>query len=207
YRGAAPINWALINGEKGTGVTTFYINSEIDKGKVLDQVHIDIDSDDTAGSLHDRMMDIGADLVLKTADAIAAGSAEAIAQKTEALELRPAPKLTPDNRAIDWRHSAEDIRNLIRGLCPYPAATALLNLAGEEEKGVKVYGVSICETSLLSPGELRCDNGSFLEVGTLTNDLLIEEIQLSGKRKMKIKDLLNGFQIPNESFFSLRNTE
>ncbi len=112
YRGAAPINWALINGDKQTGVTTFFINAEIDMGKIIDHVDVDIDDDDTAGILHDRLMLVGSKLIVETADLIAQGLAIAQAQDSNTEELRGAPKLNHENRSIDWNASGEQVKNL-----------------------------------------------------------------------------------------------
>lgn len=195
YRGAAPINWAIINGDTGTGVTTFFINAEIDKGKIIDSTTVDIDGDDTSGSLHDRLMTTGANLVMRTANGIAAGTVEAKEQVATTEDLRPAPKLTNENRTINWNRPAEEIRNLVRGLSPYPAAISTLFMESEGEIGCKIYSVSLCESSESEYGSISTDNRSYIRVGTATYDLEIDEIQLSGKRRMSVKDLLNGFEI------------
>ena len=201
YRGAAPINWALINGDKRTGVTTFFINAEIDKGKIIDHVEVDIDEDDTAGKLHDRLMAVGSTLIVQTADLIAQGLATAKAQDSTTEELRGAPKLNSENRSINWSAPAQQIKNLIRGLCPYPTALTTMLMPTEGEIACKIYSASICEGVTLNPGEVNTDNRSFIHVGTSTQDIAIEEIQLSGKRRMNIKDLLNGFEIEKNSRF------
>jgi methionyl-tRNA formyltransferase len=201
YRGAAPINWALINGDKQTGVTTFFINAEIDKGEIIDQVEIDIDEDDTAGTLHDRLMHVGAKLVVKTADLIAQGQVIAQAQDLRLDELKGAPKLNHENRSINWSASAEQVKNLVRGLCPYPAAIGTLIMPEAGEIGCKIYAVGISEEATLNPGEVSTDNRSFIHVGTSSMDIEIVEIQLSGKKRMSTKALLNGFEIEENSRF------
>ncbi len=201
YRGAAPINWALINGDKQTGVTTFFINAEIDMGKIIDHVDVDIDDDDTAGILHDRLMLVGSKLIVETADLIAQGLAIAQAQDSNTEELRGAPKLNHENRSIDWNASGEQVKNLVRGLSPYPAAISTLFMPEEGEIGCKIYAVSLSGADTLSPGEISTDNRSFIHVGTSSEDIEIVELQLSGKRRMNIKDLLNGFEIEEKSLF------
>ncbi len=201
YRGAAPINWALINGDEQTGVTTFFINAEIDKGEIIDKVTAHISQDDTAGTLHDRLMDLGAELVLSTADRIANGTVQAKSQGETTEVLRPAPKLHTHNRTIDWNRPAHEIRNLVRGLSPYPAAISTLNMPEEGKIDCKIYEVDIAEDSQLDPGVISTDNRSYIRIGTSSLDLVIEEIQLSGKRRMHVKDLLNGFEIEPDSCF------
>lgn len=200
YRGAAPINWAIMNGEPRTGLTTFLINERIDEGAILLQEEMSISSDEDAGSLHDRMMVTGADLVQKTADGLASGTLAPRVQSMEASYPK-APKLTSGNRRIDWNLSAERIKDHVRGLSPYPAAWTTLKLADDESIDCKLFKVSVLESNEIPSGILRCDGKTFLHVGTKDYDLAIEELQLSGKKRMGIRDLLNGFTIPEGSRF------
>lgn len=149
YRGAAPINWAIINGETETGVTTFFLSHEIDTGHIIYQERTTIEESDTAGSLHDRLMTMGARLVLKTVDAIAEGTAPSLPQSelvTDEALLPPAPKIFTGDCRIDWNQSVREVYNLIRGLSPYPAAWTKLYPGDEEEPlRVKIYGCEIVE--------------------------------------------------------------
>ncbi|NND93601.1 MAG: methionyl-tRNA formyltransferase [Flavobacteriales bacterium] len=201
YRGAAPINWAIINGETKTGATTFYIDAEIDKGKTIDTIEVDINPEDDARDLHDRLMHYGAQLLLKTIDMISEGKAVSSEQSESDSTLKKAPKLNPENRKIDWTRSANETHNLIRGLSPYPSAYTHLVEPDLEKKSCKIYRTTISETQLLEEGQIETDNKSYLKVGTATKDLFIETLQLSGKKKMGIKDLLNGYSFVKGAIF------
>lgn len=206
YRGAAPINWAIINGETRTGVTTFYIDAEIDEGKIIDSRSIEISPDADAGALHDELMALGAELVLHTVDEIAAGRAKAIPQETDGLELRAAPKLFPHNRSIDWTQSAQAIHNLVRGLCPYPSALSSLHVDSEEWP-CKIYKTQICESNSLVAGEIESDGRKYMRVGTGDGDLEILEIQLGSKKRLRVPDLLNGFDLGTSARFERSGSE
>ncbi|NNC82540.1 MAG: methionyl-tRNA formyltransferase [Flavobacteriales bacterium] len=202
YRGAAPINWAIIHGERITGATTFFINAEIDKGEIIDQVEVPIGDEDDAGDLHDRLMYHGSELLVRTVNDIAAGKAVSKAQDTVEGDWKKAPKLNSENRRIDWSQSARDVYNLIRGLSPYPSAYTELVLGEEESMNCKIFRTRICDTAgELAPGHITTDNKTYLRVGTGTNELEIEQIQMAGKRRMGIKDVLNGFDFPHEARF------
>jgi methionyl-tRNA formyltransferase len=203
YRGAAPINWAIINGDTETGLTTFFINEAIDEGKVLLQEQVSIDENEDAGSLHDRMKDIGAQLLVKTITGIQEGKLQAVAQGDIGQSISHAPKLNADNRRIDWNRTAKEIRNLIRGLSPIPSAYSLLKKP-EDEEGimVKFFATEILDSSTLAPGEWRVEGNSALYIGTGKGDLSILEIQVSGKRRLKVKDLLNGWIPENGARFT-----
>lgn len=203
YRGAAPINWAIINGETKSGATTFFINEEIDKGKTIDSIEVEINPNDDAGDLHDRLMILGAQHLLKTVDLIAEGKAVAKEQVGDAVELKKAPKLNSENRSIDWNRSAKEIYDLIRGLSPYPSALSTLSSSDEDDITCKIFRSKVLESSDLGSGETESDKKSYLKVGTGSHDLEILEIQLSGKKKMGIKDLLNGFDWPQKALFKL----
>ena len=201
YRGAAPINWAIMNGEEITGLTTFMINERIDEGAILLQEEMSISADEDAGSLHDRMMVIGSELVEKTVDGLASGTLSPRIQPMESSYPK-APKLTPSNRRIDWSLSAERIRNHIRGLSPYPAAWTVIELPDGQSIDCKIFKVSVLESSDIPCGTIRTDEKTFVHAGTNNQDLSIEELQLSGKRRMGVRDLLNGFTFPEGSRFS-----
>lgn len=193
YRGAAPINWAIMNGETMTGATTFFIDDKIDTGEIILQEELPISNEDTAGSLHDRLMVLGADLVLKTVQAIAGGTVRP--KKQEGSEkLKSAYKIFKETCVIDWNKDIEDIHNHIRGLSPYPTAwTTLEN--GENHITVKVYGaVMIKENHQLSNGALVFDKKE-IKVAVKEGFIQLLEIQLAGKRKMKTHEVLNGLKL------------
>jgi len=192
YRGAAPIHWAIINGETKTGVTTFFIDEKIDTGAIILQEEIDIEPDETVGSLHDKLMDLGSALVLKTVKRIENGTVSTVVQlKSE--HLKTAYKLNKDNCKIDWKLSLDAIFNKIRGLNPFPGAWCDLK-NGENELTIKLFGVGKeLQQHTFEPGKVITDKNS-LKVAVKEGFISIHEIQLPGKRKMDIKSLLNGFQ-------------
>jgi len=199
YRGAAPINWALINGETQTGVTTFFIDHQIDTGAIIDSIACPIESEDNASSLHDKLIVTGTQLVINTLEAIANNSAEPKPQ-TDSDQLRSAPKLTPENTRIYWDSPAEKIINLIRGLDTYPGAWTTLIRNGQAVK-VKIYQAqSTGLNSELAPGHLSYDKKSLL-VHTADQKLAIKIIQLPGKKKMPIESLLNGYSFEKDDKF------
>ena len=199
YRGAAPLNWAIINGETETGVTTFLLSHEIDTGQIIYQVKVDIAENDTVGDLHNRMMAIGSELVLKTVDAIAEGKIEPIDQ-TQLIDnqerIKQAPKIFKDDCRIDWTRDTESVRNLIRGLSPYPTAwTELVHPGKAEILTAKIYGAILDNSSLpAAPGTIQTDGKRYLKIACPDGWLSVTEIQLSGKKQMKIDELLRGFQ-------------
>ena len=192
YRGAAPIHWAIINGETKTGVTTFFIDEKIDTGAIILQEEINIEPDETVGSLHDKLMNLGSALVLKTVKLIESGTVSTVIQpKSE--HLKTAYKLNKDNCKIDWEQSLDAIYNKIRGLNPFPSAWCYLK-NGEDELTIKLFGVGKeCQQHTFKTGQVITDKSS-LKVAVKKGFILIHEIQLPGKRKMDIKSLLNGFQ-------------
>ena len=200
YRGAAPINWAVINGEKESGVTTFFINEKIDTGEIILQERTEIGELDTAGDLHDRLMELGADLVLKTIEHIAAGDVPTQIQK-DSPDLKPAPKIHKETCKIDWNKSPESICNLIRGLSPYPGAwTHLIN--GGEYRDIKIYKASFeAAEHTHTTGSLLSTKKS-LRVTVKGGLIAILEIQLPGKRKMPVQEVLNGLKLENDAHFS-----
>jgi len=195
YRGAAPINWAIINGETKTGASTFFIDEKIDTGAMILQKETSIELKDNVGSLHDRLMTLGAELVVDTLDLIKHNKVETISQK-ESEDLKDAPKLTKENTRIDWSLSATNIFDFIRGLNPYPAAWTIIK-SGDQELNAKLYDIEVLlESHDKSAGEFIQEDNK-LKVAVKDGYILVNEIQLPGKRKMKTKELLNGYQFEN----------
>lgn len=198
YRGAAPINWALINGEVETGVTTFLIDQQIDTGHILLQQKISIAPTDTFGTLYQKLADMGAVLACETLNGLSSGQ---IVPKTQesVFHLQSAPKLTVENTQIDWNEAPEKIISLIRGLNPFPKAWTMLY---NEGKILKVNLLRAEKSSLMLPeGKIKVE-GKKLFVGTGKESIEINEIQLPGKKIMPVKDLLNGFSFSNEAYFA-----
>ena len=198
YRGAAPINWAIIHGEKFTGVTTFLLDEQIDTGKILFQESCAIEEYEDAGALHDKLMVMGANLVVKTVDALESHSTKPYDQSLGFNKtLYPAPKLNRDNCHIDWSRSARTVALLIRGLSPYPAAWTTLVKEDGTELGVKIFDSYVvpCEADDPRPaGHVSTDGKGWLEVRCGQNALRILNLQLSGKKRMDIADFLRGFR-------------
>jgi methionyl-tRNA formyltransferase len=189
YRGAAPINWAIVNGEKETGVTTFFINNEIDTGDLIAQQRVAIQKEMNAGQLHDQLMLKGAELITETIKLVAEGKAQGIPQSKNEAPLKSAPKLNKENTRIDWQQPADSIVQLIRGMSPYPGAFAVSN---PTELPVKLLGAEKSDFGQLQPGEIQSDGKKSLIVGTGNGSVSVTEIQWPGKRKMSIADFLNG---------------
>ena len=190
YRGAAPINWAIINGDKKTGVTTFFIDDKIDTGAMILSKEINIEPTENAGSLHDRLMHLGCETVIETLDLIENQKATTTIQN-DSHKLKTANKLNKDNCKIDWNQSGESIYNLIRGLSPYPSSWFMLH-DGEKEMNVKVYDAKWSEeTHDMEVGKLIADK-STLKIAVDNGFIQLLELQLPGKKKMSAKDILNG---------------
>ena len=189
YRGAAPINWAVINGELQTGVTTFKLKHEIDTGDILMQQAINILPEDNAGTIHDKLMYLGGELLLKTVRAIENGKSTQQRQSilAEGIELRHAPKIFKEDMRINWNDTTNNIHNKIRGLSPHPAAWTEI-----KETTVKIFRTSKGVHNSLSAGEIKTDNKNYLEIGTADGAISIEELQMAGKKKMNIKTFLMG---------------
>ncbi|VAV85487.1 Methionyl-tRNA formyltransferase [hydrothermal vent metagenome] len=191
YRGAAPINWAIINGEDKTGVSTFFIDEKIDTGAMILQKEQDILPHETAGELHDKLMYLGSNLVIETVKLIEKGNVKTIPQPKK-INIKTAHKLNKENCFIDWNDSMNNIYNKVRGLNPYPAAWCLLKNNGEE-LNVKVYHVEKCEaTHNLEIGQIITTKKD-IKVAVTKGFIFLKEIKLPGKRKMDIKSLLNGY--------------
>ena len=193
YRGAAPINWAIINGEQETGVTTFLLNHEIDKGDILGQSRVQILPGDNVGSLHDKLMETGTDLVVRTVEKIAVGDTAPIPQpQTETTGLKGAPKIFKETCRIDWTQGCNEINNLIRGLSPYPAAWTEL-VRGESASILKIYTVEPEPSPHQEqPGTIRSDNKQIFKVACGDGYIRITEWQLAGKKLMHADELLRG---------------
>jgi methionyl-tRNA formyltransferase len=191
YRGAAPINWAIINGEKETGVTTFFLKHEIDTGSIIFQEKETILEEDTAGALYERLMKKGAHLVLKTVQAIASGKFPSLPQP-EGATTQHAPKIFKETCEIRWDQSREQVRNFVRGLSPYPSAWC--QLAG---KTFKIFTVSMVshDSGNKSAGEYSTDNKNYLYVKASDGWISIDELQPEGKRRMNIREFLIGNKI------------
>ena len=190
YRGAAPINWAIINGETKTGVTTFFIDEKIDTGNIILQEEVSIGENEIVGELHNKLKKIGSNLVVKTVQLIEKGIVAT--RKQPLVEEKMAPKIFSETCKIDWNASLNTIYNLIRGLNPYPTAwTTLVN--NSEEIKVKLYDVKKeIEKHSFNPGAVISSKNE-LKVATKNGFIIIESLQLAGKRKMDSKSLLNGF--------------
>lgn len=205
YRGAAPINHVLINGEKETGVTTFFIDDKIDTGKILLQERTSIGAGETAGELHDRLMALGAGLVLETVRQLSGGSLKAKAQDKfldPATVLKTAPKIFKEHCRINWNTEGEKLFNLIRGLSPYPGAFTLLENDSGRAVLCKIFKVSFEAAPLKDkPGTIYSDGVRSLKVAVKDGLIRIHSIQVEGKRRMDIEDFLPGFNPGNETFW------
>ncbi len=189
YRGAAPINWAIINGETQTGVTTFFIDDKIDTGEIILQQTQGIPPEYSAGDLHDRLKETGGELILETLDLIAQTSIPPTKTQNHKEELKKAPKLNKENTKINFNQPAEAIHNFIRGLSPYPVAYCYLN-----QKKLKVYKAHYkCTSDTAQPGKCEVENG-FLKVYATDGYLCIEELQIEGKKRMASADFLRGYE-------------
>ena len=200
YRGAAPINWAIINGEKETGVTTFKLQHEIDTGDILLQETIPIGENETAGEVHDRMKEIGAQLLVHTIQELASGRLKEQPQVKSAgtnilntPELKHAPKIFTETCRIDWNKTVTEVHNLIRGLSPFPGAFTFL-----DQKMLKIYRDEKHKTPpAIKPGEFETDGKTFLQFACVDGFINIKELQLEGKKRMNVEDFLRGYKFAN----------
>ena len=196
YRGAAPINWAVINGDTETGVTTFFLKHEIDTGAVIRQVRVPISDTDCVGDVHDRLMLLGGRVVCETVDAIIDGSAEATPQEEMITEeLRPAPKIFKDTCRIDWNRPAKQVYDFIRGLSPYPAAWTTLVAPDGAEIVLKIYETEKTTTNSKPCGTVETDGKTYLRVYTAEGALNLLSLQLAGKKRMAVEDFLRGSRV------------
>lgn len=198
YRGAAPINFAIINGETETGLTTFFLNEEIDKGAVIMRERVAIRHDETAGELHDELMLLGNNVVVETIKKIENGEANALPQEelTEGATLKPAPKITKEFCNIDWRQSCQTVYNHIRGLSPYPAAHAQLTSDQGETIDLKIFAseVESCHHEM-AIGRVFTDNKKFVKIALRDGFIFLTQVQQAGKKAMPIADFLRGKQL------------
>ena len=198
YRGAAPINWAIINGESETGVTTFLLNHEIDKGAIIGQIRTPIGEEDNIGTMYDRLMTIGTGLVVETVERIAAGDIEPVEQMhIDESTLRPAPKIFKEDCCIDWSRNGKDIVNFVRGLSPYPAAWTPLSGKGVQPLTAKIFSAKFIPAGGESCGEcgdIVSDGKNFIRVRCADGQIEIGELQIAGKKRMAVKELLLGFR-------------
>lgn len=192
YRGAAPINWAIINGETETGVTTFKLKHEIDTGDILLQQKIRILPADNAGTMHDKLMEAGAELLVKTARGLADGTIhERPQQVVDESSLKRAPKIFKEDAQIDWNRQAKQVDDFIRGMCPYPGAYTALG-----DRSIKIFSSDYrSEQHNAKPGTFETDNASYLRFATADGWLYVEELQQEGKKRMGIAEFLRGFRV------------
>lgn len=190
YRGAAPINHAIINGERESGVTTFFLKHEIDTGDVIFSEKVHIADEDTAGHLHDKLMQVGAELLVKTVRAIAENSYAEQPQQQD-IELKHAPKIFKEHCLIDWSSSARSVYNLIRGLSPYPTAFTKLN-----DKTLKIFGAELEETDTgIAPGEFLTDGKTYIKFAAKDGFIKLTDLQYEGKKRMQIDEFLRGMRL------------
>ncbi len=207
YRGAAPINWAIINGEKETGVTTFFLSHEIDTGRIIYQEKTAIGESDNAGTMHDKLMVMGAGLVIKTVDAVLNGTVTSVPQDElheDAASLKPAPKIFKETCRIDWGKSAAELHDFIRGLSPSPAAwTELCEHGSEQPLRVKLFTSERIsgKAETLPAGTILTDHKTLLDVVVPDGIIRITDLQLSGKKRMKTVDFLNGYTLQDDARF------
>lgn len=189
YRGAAPINWAVMNGETETGVTTFFIEKEIDTGNIIFSDKLEISVSDSAGTVHDRMMHIGAALVIKTVEAIETNTAPSSPQP-EFETLKAAPKIFKETCEINWNKPAKQVYDFIRGLSPYPGAWCMW-----QEKVVKIFGTTIVHEAIEETETWYSDGKKKLYFKAQDAWLAVEELQMEGKKRLKTEDFLRGFKV------------
>ncbi len=202
YRGAAPINWAIIKGEEITGVTTFFLNETIDTGDIMYKEQVTIGPDESYGELHDKLKNVGSGLVLKTIMDIENDTVQTISQNelhTDWSNLHLAPKIHKDDTLISWNDSVENIHNLIRGLSPVPAAYTEILSPGGESFFLKIFKSTYeIYQHQLEPGRIETDGRSYLKIAGNNGFIVVREIQLAGKKRMNIIDFLRGFNIDEQ---------
>ena len=194
YRGAAPINWAIINGEKESGVTTFFLQDKVDTGSILLQARVKISADETAGELHDTLSEVGAEIVLQTVRLIELGKAQPRVQDNSLAS--PAPKIFKNDCRIDWKKASQQVHDFIRGLSPYPASWTT-----HKGKTIKMYRTKITETQSKAAGIVLQRTNDTLLVGTGNGTVSILEIQQEGKRRLSVEEFLRGYAIEAGELF------
>ena len=203
YRGAAPINWAVMNGDTETGITTFFLKHEIDTGEIIDQVRVPIADTDNVEVVYDKLMMLGGDLVLKTVDAILEGNVKTTPQEELAKieELRPAPKIFKETCRIDWNKGVKSVYDFIRGLSPYPAAWTELCQEGMAPVMLKIFEIRkefVAHT--LAPGTIVTDHKTYFKIASTDGYVDIQSLQLAGKKRMSVADFLRGYRHSEGAF-------
>lgn len=203
YRGAAPINWAVINGDTETGITTFFLKHEIDTGEIIDQVRVPIADTDNVEIVYNRLMMLGGDLVLKTVDAILDGNVKTTPQEELAQieELRPAPKIFKETCRIDWTQGVKKVYDFVRGLSPYPAAWTELHQGEQAPVMLKIFETEkqYCSHNY-QPGGIDTDKKTYFRIATTDGYLNIRSLQLAGKKRMEVTDFLRGYRFDDSTY-------
>lgn len=203
YRGAAPINWAVINGDTETGITTFFLKHEIDTGEIIDQVRVPIADTDNVEIVYNRLMMLGGDLVLKTVDAILDGNVKTTPQEELAQieELRPAPKIFKETCRIDWTQGVKKVYDFVRGLPPYPAAWTELHQGEQAPVMLKIFETEkqYCSHNY-QPGSIDTDKKTYFRIATTDGYLNIRSLQLAGKKRMEVTDFLRGYRFDDSTY-------
>lgn len=203
YRGAAPINWAVINGDTETGITTFFLKHEIDTGEIIDQVRVPIADTDNVEIVYNRLMMLGGDLVLKTVDAILEGNVKTTPQEELAQieELRPAPKIFKETCRIDWTQGVKKVYDFVRGLSPYPAAWTELHQGEQAPVMLKIFETEkqYCSHNY-QPGSIDTDKKTYFRIATTDGYLNIRSLQLAGKKRMEVTDFLRGYRFDDSTY-------
>lgn len=203
YRGAAPINWAVINGDTETGITTFFLKHEIDTGEIIDQVRVPIADTDNVEIVYNRLMMLGGDLVLKTVDAILDGNVKTTPQEELAQieELRPAPKIFKETCRIDWTQGVKKVYDFVRGLSPYPAAWTELHQGEQAPVMLKIFETEkqYCPHNY-QPGSIDTDKKTYFRIATTDGYLNIHSLQLAGKKRMEVTDFLRGYRFDDSTY-------
>lgn len=203
YRGATPINWAVINGDTETGITTFFLKHEIDTGEIIDQVRVPIADTDNVEIVYNRLMMLGGDLVLKTVDAILDGNVKTTPQEELAQieELRPAPKIFKETCRIDWTQGVKKVYDFVRGLSPYPAAWTELHQGEQAPVMLKIFETEkqYCSHNY-QPGSIDTDKKTYFRIATTDGYLNIRSLQLAGKKRMEVTDFLRGYRFDDSTY-------
>lgn len=203
YRGAAPINWAVMNGDTETGITTFFLKHEIDTGEIIDQVRVPIADTDNVEMVYDRLMKLGGDLVLKTVDAILDGTVKTIPQESlmQEGELRPAPKIFKETCRIDWSRGVKHAYDFIRGLSPYPAAWTELYAGDSAPVMLKLFETGKqFQQHHLQPGTVVSDGKTYFRIASTDGFVDVMSLQLAGKKRMQVADFLRGYRLAEHMF-------
>ena len=203
YRGAAPINWAVINGDTETGITTFFLRHEIDTGEIIQQVRVPVADTDNVGIVHDKLMTLGGELVLETVDAILNGTVKPIPQEEligPEAELRPAPKIFKETCRIDWSKGVKQIYDFVRGLSPYPAAWTELCMADGSRRVLKLYETEkIFAAHEMKTGDIRTDKKTYFRIAVKDGFIDVISLQLAGKKRIGVAEFLRGYRSSDDN--------